>query len=346
MYTEAIKRKELIPALIGAGVCLFFSRSSLLVLFFVLPLGFLAYRYGYRVAWSALFFAVMGNMFLAMGTALTHGFPLTGIFWGVFYFAAVASIFTWITAPPPALSLKVCSTVRLIIGSSLASLLLMGMFFRIMASPNFSENIALITNSVMARGSAGSDVVQSALLSEVTPEMVLNFMTSTVLRGGALISSLLLFFVCRQISFILARLFVRNKPPTSNLLEVNSLLVFRVHPMAIWVLSGALLLLVLTNRANLEIPGIILWNILILCGILYLAQGMGIVQFFLARATLTPFLKLLLCVLFLLLLFSPGINAILFGGVVLLGIAENWVSFRAPKSNGPPSTPEAGDSGN
>ena len=96
--------------------------------------------------------------------------------------------------------------------------------------------------------------------------------------------------------------------------------------------------------AKLEIPEIILWNILILCAILYLAQGLGILQFFLARPTVSPSFKLLLSVLFIFLFFSPVINVVLLGGVVLLGIAENWVPFRAPKQNGPPSTPEAGDS--
>ena len=347
MYTEAIhKKKELIPALIGAGICLLFSRSSFLVLFFLMPLGFLAFRYGYRIAWNAVLIAVMGNTFLALGTALTRGFVLTGVFWGILYFAVMASVFTWVSAPPPGFPLKMCATTRLVFGAAAASLLLMIMFLRVMASPIFLEHIAAVTYAIAARQGT-SDVVQSALLAEMTPETVLAFIRSTILRGGALISCVLLFFICRQISFILARLFARNRPLGGSTHEVNALSVFRVHPMLIWVLSGSLLLVVLASIANLEFPQILLWNILILCGILYLAQGIGILQFFLARMTVTPFLKLLLCITFVVLFLSPGINAVLFGGVVLLGIAENWVPFRVPKSNGPPSTPEAGDnSGN
>jgi len=344
---EAIKREELVPALIGAGICLFFSRNSLLVLFFLMPLGFLAFRYGYRVAWGAVLLVIAGNTFIAVGTAVSHGFALTGTFWGVFYFAVVASLFVWIIAPPPYSPLKICGTIRLVIGSSLSAVILIVMLLRTMASPGFLEHVAAITNSVAARQGAGSDVVQTALLAEVTPEMTLNFIRSTVFRGGALISSVLLFFLCRQLSFILARLFAKNKPLRISFQEINSLVIFRVHPMLIWVLSASLLLVVMTHRANLEIPGIILWNILILCSIIYLAQGIGILQFFLARPTVTPFMKLLFSILFVVLMLSPGINVVLFGGVVLLGIAENWVPFRAPKSNGPPSTPEAGsDTGN
>jgi hypothetical protein len=43
--------------------------------------------------------------------------------------------------------------------------------------------------------------------------------------------------------------------------------------------------------------------------------------------------------LVILLVFSPGINAAALGVLVLLGIAENWVPFRAPKPDGGSSTP-------
>jgi hypothetical protein len=83
------------------------------------------------------------------------------------------------------------------------------------------------------------------------------------------------------------------------------------------------------------------WNILAVCAMMYLAQGGGIVQCFLYRRNLPPFLRLLFNVLIVLLVFSPGINAFVLVGLILLGIAENWAPLRAPKPNGPPSTPAA-----
>ena len=118
---------------------------------------------------------------------------------------------------------------------------------------------------------------------------------------------------------------------------------FHVYPAIIWVLSASLLLVVLSRITKLGVIEIILWNILVFCVIMYLAQGLGIAQFFLSRPSMPPFLRLVLVVLFIVLVCSPGINAVLLGCVVLLGIAENWVPFRAPRTNGPPSTPEAGD---
>ena len=241
------------------------------------------------------------------------------------------------------------------IGSCLASLFLMGVFFRSMSSPGFSAYVQSLMNQfVSLQRSAGADVVRNALLEEVTAEMVLDLVKAVMLRGGSLVTCVLIFFICFQISLVLARLFLAIKlsrdpaagqetgSPTSSP-GAGSFTAFHVYPPLIWVLSLSLLLVVLTRMIKLEIPEIILWNVLILCGILYLAQGMGILRFLLARPSMPPFLRFLLGVLFVAFIFSPVINVVLLAGVVLLGIAENWVPFRAPKSNGPSSTPEAGD---
>jgi hypothetical protein len=72
---------------------------------------------------------------------------------------------------------------------------------------------------------------------------------------------------------------------------------------------------------------------------LFLAQGGGIVLFALNRRALPPVMRFFLNLLILVLIFSPGVNAFVLGGLVLLGIAENWVPFRAPKPDGSSSTP-------
>jgi hypothetical protein len=125
--------------------------------------------------------------------------------------------------------------------------------------------------------------------------------------------------------------------------ENYTLAFFHVNPIMIWVFSAALLLVVLTRILRMQIPEIILWNILVLCVILYLAQGLGIIQFLLSRSSLSPFLKLALTLLMVFLLFSPFLNMLLLGGFFILGIIENWVPLRVLKKNAPPSTPEAGD---
>ena len=232
------------------------------------------------------------------------------------------------------------------LGSCVGAALFIWLFYQAMATPAFTQYIDTMINTILALyQSSGSDVVQNALLQSITAEMVLETIKSILLRGGSLISCVILLFAGRQISMALVRIVYRNsfRDTEGNPVKAGTFSSFHVHPNMIWVLSVSLPMIILVNIFKLEIPEIILWNLLILCGILYLAQGFGIMRFFLAKPAVSPFLRFFLPLLFIVFLFSPVINAVLLGGVVLLGIAENWVPFRAPKQNGPPSTPEASD---
>ncbi|MDR0502616.1 MAG: YybS family protein, partial [Treponema sp.] len=180
---------------------------------------------------------------------------------------------------------------------------------------------------------------------------VLETVKSVMLRGGSLVSCIFLYVLCRQVSLLILRLPFRRTVTASSGTgafktpshENYTLAFFHVNPIMIWVFSAALLLVVLTRILRMQIPEIILWNILVLCVILYLAQGLGIIQFLLSRSSLSPFLKLALTLLMVFLLFSPFLNMLLLGGFFILGIIENWVPLRVLKKNAPPSTPEAGD---
>ena len=285
---------------------------------------------------------------LSVLTAAARGFPLAGALWDILYFSLMTSIFTWITSPPD-MPVKLSGAVRIIAGSCLGAVLFAVVFFRAMSTPGFSEYLGSLINGFLSLyRSSGSDVVEAALLESLTADAVLSVMKSVILRGGSLITCVFLFFINRQVCLAVVRLSFRGRrvPSSGASSRPHSFAVFHANPGLIWVLSFSLLLVVVTRMVKLEIPEIVLWNILILCIILYFAQGLGIMQFFLTRNIVPPFLRFFLVVLFIILIFSPIINAILLAGIVLLGISENWVPFRAPKQNGPPSTPEAGDSGN
>ena len=341
LFSENTKR-TIIPAVIGAGVCLFFIRSGFFSLFFLVPLGVLAFSYDFKTAWAALFLAVLGNAALAIGTAMSRGIPVPEIIWDILYFSVMTSIFTWIIAPPPCLRLNLSGAIRLLTGSCLGAILFAGVFFRSLSSPLFSGYLdSVITSLVSLYRSTGSDVVQNALVESLTPEVILDVIKSILLRGGSLVSCVVLFFFCRQISFALVRLSRRIRG--TDISATGVLSAFYVNPAAIWVLSVSLLLLVGARAIKLEIPEIALWNILVLCAIVYFAQGLGIVQFFLSKSSVSSFLRLLLSVLLIVLFFSPVLNLILIGCILLLGIAENWAPFRSPGHNGTPSTPEAGN---
>ena len=310
-----------------------------------MPISFLAYRYNYRIAWFALLLVILGNGFMTVWASAVRYIPFVEIVWDLMYFAATAFIFTLVCSPPDYVSEKVSGAVRFITGSCLGAFLFTGIFHRASASPGFVEYVnSMMKALVSAYQATGSDVVQNALIGSLTGEVVLNAMKSIMLRGGSLISCMFLFYVSRQLGLFLVRLVFRIRG--MDFPKSKSFVVFHVSPVIIWVLSVSLFLVVMARMAKLEIPEIFLWNILILCIILYLAQGLGIVQFFLAKPSMLPFLRFFLITLFIILIFSPVVNAVILAGIILLGIAENWVPFRAPKPNGPPSTPEAGDAGN
>ena len=366
MYSGIIDKKHIVPALIGAGLCLFFIKSGFLAFFFLVPLGFLGFKYENVSAWLGLLLAVSGYAIMTLWIHRARDIPAANTIWDLLYFSVMTVIFTWICSPPPGFSRRISGSMRLICGSCIGALLFAAIFLRVSSSPGFSAYIGSLLNAlVSAYRTSGADVVQNALMDSLSTETILDLMKSIMLRGGSLVSCILLFFICRQISFAFARITRRagglgaNSPAINSSGEssagassngtapvVNPLAAFHVNPSVIWVFSVSLLLVVLARITKFEIPEIILWNILILCVIMYLAQGMGILQFFLAKPSTPPFLRLVLVILFFVLLFSPVINAVLLAGVAILGIAENWVSFRAPASNGPPSTPEAGDGGN
>ena len=350
MDSAILDKKAYIPALIGAAVSLLLLRSGLLSFFFLVPMGFIACRHEYRIAWAASLFAILGNMVMSFRTASSHGVPLAATTWNLLFFTAMVLIFAWITVPPPDFAERVPLSIRFVTGSCFGALVFIAFFLRLLASPWFPEYVANLVNTLAS---------QNALFEIISTETFLQGMKNVILRGGSLVTCVFMFALCRQLSFILALLIPRKKRKVEganseetgsagrnslqmSFQKINSLMAFRVHPTLIWVFSSSLPLVVLTRMAGLEIPEIILWNVLVLCVILYLAQGLGILQFFLSRTTVSPFLRLLFLVFLFILLFSPLLNMILLTGFVLLGIAENWVPFRVPKQNSPPSTPESG----
>ena len=332
-------KKMYIPVVIAAGVCLFLIRSNFLAFFFLVPLGFISYRYDYRTAWTTSFCVILGNLMLTLGLLISQGLLVTETVWNVLFVSAMLVIFTLITSPSPEIAGRFSGMLRLMAGSCFGAVLFTGIFFRISSSPGFLEYFDYLFQSMISTySSTASDVVQNARMEMLTAEGVLQGIKMVLLRGGGLVSCVLLFVVSHQISYLLAWLFSLKEKRRGW--RTSSLILFHVHPALIWVFSSSLLLVVLTRTTGLEIPEIILWNLLIFCAMLYFAQGLGICQFFLTRPSLSPFLRLLLGVAFIVMLFSPFLNMLLLGALVLLGAVENWVPFRAPQKNGPSSTPE------
>jgi hypothetical protein len=193
--------------------------------------------------------------------------------------------------------------------------------------------------SALYAASTGADVVARSLTEQyVTAEYIQETLVFVALRGGMVVSCMAIFFISRQLALTIS-FFIRRAKTGGLQTSRGSLITFHSPQRLIWVLSGSLLFILLGRNLKIAPLEIVAWNILVICGILYLAQGGGIVTYFLTHAAMPPLMRFFLNLLLIIMIFSPGINAVLLGALILLGIAENWVPFRAPKPQGPSSTP-------
>jgi hypothetical protein len=294
-----------------------------MVFLFLLPLGFIGFGWGPKTLWTGLGFAILGNCILCLGLGLIYGIPAGTLLWDIFYFTAMATAFAWLILPLDGNSSRIPGAYRLAMGSSLGTLVFIALFFRSLNDQAFYElmgnQIAFILSLYQ-----GSTVTQNAMQDQQNVETVFEIVKNIILRGGALFSAVFIFLINRQISVFLIRLFGGPR-------RVNVLMGFFVHQKLLWALAAAGLLIPVSLLFRWTVPEIILWNIVTLCVMMYLAQGLGILMYLVSRPNFPVLVRFLLPVLLVVLLFSPGINAVLLGIIVLLGIAENWVSFRALK---------------
>ena len=328
------------PALVCAAISVVLIRSGFLSFCFLIPLGYSALAYTPATAWLAFGIAASCNAVLSLGLSLYYHTGITGPGLDFLYFTVMAMGFTWIMAGgtgengKPAFRIR--TVYRFIAAAAAGALVFLGVFMGTRTDAGFSGFIQSQTEALASAYIASSDVdaVRRSFLEHwLSPERILEAVTMVVFRGGALASVFLLLFISRQAALVIARLFRRRLTPGGDLAGFHA----PVH--TIWVLSFCLLAILLAQVSGMQMLAIAAWNTLVVCVMLFLAQGGGIILYSLARRPLPPLVRLGFNVLVVIVIFSPVINMLALGGLVLLGIAENWLPLRAPKQNRPASTP-------
>ena len=306
-------------------------RSGLLTPLFLIPLGLLGQR-GNRteIIGTALvmIFINMALSFFAIGSD-----PAA---WKLFladtlYVSALTLLFVVFLIPGifdgflPFLR----GTYRILLVSFIGMLFLLPVFLFAMGDNGlydlFKQQADMIAN-MLKESTAGDVVQQSVIENAINADTLFILMKSIALRGGLFISHVLFF----GLSAALSRQSVGNR---------WSLRVFHVDFGWIWILSAMLLAILAGIVFKVEVLEIIGWNGALTALLLYFLQGMGILYHFIAHPRISRGSRFLLRTLLIVVLFSPGINAIVLAGISLLGIAENWVSLRRPHLTGPSSTP-------
>jgi hypothetical protein len=167
----------------------------------------------------------------------------------------------------------------------------------------------------------GSDflLIFTRIAEGMTPGLVnFDLARSILLRGGVLASMLFIFFINRQLAFFAVSLILRQK-------KSGTLAAFYAPHNAIWVLSGSLVTIILTRLVRVEILEIIAWNVFIICVLIFLAQGCGIMMHILSQRTSA--FRIAVNILFIVVLLSP-LGTIAVTALILLGITENWRPIR------------------
>jgi hypothetical protein len=136
-----------------------------------------------------------------------------------------------------------------------------------------------------------------------------------------------MFFFFFFAAFAFAKLFLLQQSGAGG-----GLLDFYAPKISIWVLSLCLPGILIFRLLPLKALEIILWNVLVVCTTMFLAQGGGIVFFTLARRPALGSFRILLGILLVFVILSPGINMLALALLILPGIAENWLPLRVQKT--------------
>ena len=325
----------LVPVLVCAALCAALMRTGFFSIFFLVPLGFCSVAFGPVAAWIGFVFAALGNAMLSIGFSIHYGAGLADAGLAdagleILFFTTLLLGFTWIMAGNPRQFLPPARTAfRFIVASLAGSAVLLGMIYSLGKNENFIEmarsQIEAVSSGLIS--SSATDAGQQEAMERVlVPEKIIETIFSISFRGGALVSMFFLFFMSRQAAFILARLIMKKQGNVNG-----DLIRFHAPRSSIWVFSFCLLVIVACSVFALKYIEIAAWNVLIICAIMFLAQGGGIVLHYLSRRPIPAFMRLLVGLLFVFLVFSPGINLAVIAALVLLGIAENWIPLRMSK---------------
>jgi hypothetical protein len=351
------------PALICAALTVALNRIPYGGFFFMIPLGTAVLVWGGKTGWAAAAAALAGNAALTLVLALSGGVPWD---WTkVLYFSLLSVLLAWIMAPPVPGPVEAggggtqkaplfrfgSAAGKLFGGAAPTPLRLVAASFFWAAAMGFllaregkgGAFYSLLQAqgefiSSLYRAAQGVNVVEQAMLEQyLSPQAAADLILGITLRGGALASCALLFMVSMQ-GAALVKFFLRRVRPATRLAE------YHAGPALIWLLSLSLAAIVLGRKTGFVPVEIFAWNVLASSVILYLAQGIGIVSFFLSHRALPFWVRIGINILIVCMVFSPVFNLILLSAVVVLGIAENWAPFRASGKldgdhSGPSSTP-------
>jgi len=305
-----------ITILVCAGLSLLFMNTGLLSFFYLAPLGYAIIVSGsflntFIIAAAA---GIAFNIIKYFSSSNSGG----SLMLEIMYFSVIVLGFTWIIG-----GRRFRTAYRFMLASIAGAVV--SLIFINSPHVKFYDYLHEIFTSIF--GSSNELMMEDERtrgllnMQSFSPEQMTEMARSFILRGGALISMFFLLFINRQIAAFAVSIVKRQRRDLG-------LIKFSAPVNTIWVLSGAIATIILTNMFKFEVVGILAWNVFTACAAIFLAQGAGVLMFWLSLRT--NVFRLVINVLIVVILFSP-LNIFAVAALLILGVADIWVSFRTPK---------------
>jgi len=307
------KYSPVITLFVCTTLSLLFMKTGILSLFYLVPLGYIIVLTG--VYMPVFITAAAANIVIMIVQAFSRidgikNMPLEALLLTAFFLG-----FTWIMGGK-----GLRTAYKFIIASSVCAVI----FLIYINSPTskFFELFSKTAEELFGTGDSELQIRNPLFAQAFIPEHLTEFAKMFLLRGGALISMFFLFFVNRQMTVVIVSMKKKQRID-------HGLTAFYAPVNTIWAFSASLATVVLTSIFKVEILSILAWNVFTICAIIYLAQGVGILTYWmLLRSNV---FRLIISVLMIVVLFSP-LNTFAIAALVLLGIIDNWRPFRIAKS--------------
>jgi hypothetical protein len=328
-----------ISVIVCACLSVFFRNFFLMSLFYLVPLGYAVLVYGSgKLVFAAVtlvntvYCIVSGAIKSGAGSLPVEILYFTVLFLGFIWIMEGGKLFDFMASENEPLRNIRCA-YRFIIASAASAGVFMFYLFRGQEASVYNtmfEGMKELFSSLSNPYGGGENANVSYIQQLLSPQM-LETAKNVLLRGFGVASMFFFFFISRHVAYITVFFRRRQKTQSARLLD------FFVPEGTVWVLLSSIALLLASRFFNSEILEIILWNVLTVCGILFLAQGAGILLYILEKRSNT--FKIAVNVLAVILIFSP-FRIIIPAALLLLGVTESWVAFRRPKQQDTVSTPE------
>ncbi|MCL2184892.1 MAG: hypothetical protein FWB86_03420 [Treponema sp.] len=332
---DIIRNKTtLIIIAVCVAISIIFMKSGFLSMFYLAPLGYAALISGsMQITFAAI---ALVNIIVTIFINLFSGNNQFSLFEGnllieILYFSAIFFMFIWIAGGK-----RIRTAYRLILSSAAVSA---AFFIFVWRNESFnsllndlSRSLSFFFNNEL-RNEALLNQETSQINAEAARESVLEMIKSISLRGGLFFSMLLMFFINYQLTyaFILLTKRFKIKAAEKFLTEKKQkfplgIINFLAPANAIWFLSGSLATVLIARLYKIEIIEILAWNVFIICAIIFLTQGAGILMLYLERKSAV--FRLIFGFLLFFTVLSP-LSAAALVALILLGIAEIWLPIRA-----------------